>query len=300
VTERKAGRTRAIAGGRSVRAPERARRATRWVGVCLLASIATLPAFARSDGPPGDKVNRPGGQGTCRSTFCHGTVALSSNNNNLSLGGLARRFADPAFKVMYVKGTLYDLTFTHQEIGRKRWGFELAVLDTATSTTNAGQIQVTDAVNTQLLTLSGRTYVEHTLAGTCHNSQICPVGTGCPDRRTWGFGWQAPATDLRATIYACSNATNSDCNNTSADNIRCARIDLSPDPTLPVPYLGVDAASDVQLDWVGGVGPFNAWMHVAADFDDLSAGNPFDLVGEPVSPIVLPDCGGRVCYYLVE
>jgi len=268
--------------------------------VCLLAAVATLPALARSDGPPGDKVNRPGGMGTCRSSLCHGTVPLSPDNNNLSLGGLARRFANPAFKVMYVKGALYDLTFTHQEVGRKRWGFELAVLDTATSTTNAGQLQVTDAVNTKVITLTGRNYIEHTRAGTCHNSLACPVGTGCPDSRTWGFGWQSAATDLKATIYACSNATNSDCNNTGADNIRCTKIDIDPEPALAVTYLGIDTADDVQLDWTGGVGPFNVWMHVAADFDDLSAGNPLELAAEPASPVVLPDCGGRVCYYLVE
>lgn len=282
-------------GGQAVRS-----RTLRWVGVCLLASVATLPAFARSDGPPGDKVNRPGGMGTCRSSLCHGTVALSPDNNNLSLGGLARRFANPSFKVMYVKGALYDLTFTHQEVGRKRWGFELAVLDRATSTTNAGQLAVTDAVNTKLIALTGRTYIEHTRAGTCHASLACPVGTGCPDSRTWQFAWQAPATDLKATIYTCSNAANSDCNNSGADNIRCTKIDIDPEPALTVTYLGIDTADDVQLDWTGGVGPFNVWMHVAADFDDLSAGNPLELTAEPSSPVVLPDCGGKVCYYLVE
>jgi hypothetical protein len=265
----------------------------------LLCSVATYPAFARAEGPPGDRVNRPGGA-TCRGTICHGTVALSPNNNNLSLGGVARRFANPAFKVMYVKGALYDLTFTHQEVGRKRWGFELAVLDTATSATNVGQLQVTDAANTQLITLSLRNYIEQTLAGTCHNSLTCPVGTGCPDTRTWQFAWQAPTTDTKATIYACSNAANSDCNNTGADNIRCTKIDIDPDPALTVTYLGIDAANDVQLDWGGGVGPFNVWMHAAPNFDDLSAGTPLELAAEPGSPVVLPDCGGKVCYYLVE
>jgi hypothetical protein len=155
-------------------------------------------------------------------------------------------------------------------------------------------------VNTKLLTLSGRTYVEHTLAGTCHNSISCPVGVGCPDTKSWVFGWLAPVTDLKATIYSCSNAANSDCNNTGADNIRCAKIDLTPDPNLTITYLGIDGANDVQLDWLGGAGPFNVWMHVAADFDDVSGGSPFELPGQIGSPIILPDCGGRVCYYLVE
>ena len=278
----------------------RSARALRWIGTCHLLLVATLPAFARAEGPPGDRVNRPGGQGTCRNTLCHGTIALSPNNNNLSLAGLARRFDNPAFKVMYVKGALYNLTFTHQEVGRKRWGFELAMLDTASSTTNAGQLQVTDAVNTKLLTLSGRTYIEQTLAGSCHNSLTCPVGVGCPDSRTWPFAWQAPATDLKATVYTCSNAANSDCNNTGADNIRCTKIDIAPDPDLTVTYLGIDASNDVQLDWLGGAGPFNVWMHVAADFDDVSGGNPVELPAEPGSPVVLPDCGGTICYYLVE
>jgi hypothetical protein len=67
-----------------------------------------------------------------------------------------------------------------------------------------------------------------------------------------------------------------------------------------VTYLGVHAANDVQLDWGGGVGPFNVWMHVVPNFDDLSAGTPIELAAEPGSPVVLPDCGGTVCYYLVE
>jgi len=275
-----------------------------WLGVGLAIGLLWIggaaPAFARAEGPPLDRVQRPGGMGTCRGSFCHGTAGLSANNNNLSLGGLARRFANPAFKVMYEKGALYPLTFTHQEIGRKRWGFELAVLDTGTSTTNAGQLQVTDAVNTQLLTLSGRAYIEQTLAGTCHNSLVCPVGTGCPDSRTWQFSWQAPATDLLATAHACSNAANSDCNNTSADNIRCTKVDLTPDPSLTITYLGIDPANDVQLDWAGGVGPFNAWMHLGANFDDVSSGSPVELPGQVAGPVVMPDCGARVCYYLVE
>jgi hypothetical protein len=91
---------------------------------------------ARAPRPPADRWLVRAGRDV-RGTFATGTVALSPNNNSLSWVGW--RGASPArVQVMCVKGRS-DLTFTTGRSG-KRWGFELAVVDTRPALNRAAQV----------------------------------------------------------------------------------------------------------------------------------------------------------------
>jgi hypothetical protein len=64
----------------------------------------------------------------------------------------------------------------------------------------AGQLIVTDAVNSQLSASGGRGYLKHTAVGT---------HAGQPDSAAWAFQWQAPAAGTGPVVfYWCNNAAN--------------------------------------------------------------------------------------------
>src|SRR5262249_61152745 len=64
----------------------------------------------------------------------------------------------------------------------------------------AGTLIVTDSARTRTETGGGRTYIEHTFAGTA------PSAT---NQGSWTFRWRAPATGAgRVTFYAAGNAAN--------------------------------------------------------------------------------------------
>ncbi|UCG41733.1 MAG: hypothetical protein JSU73_07500 [candidate division WOR-3 bacterium] len=151
-------------------------RATAILATC----VALLLAY--SDGPPDSKTGRPG-EGTCAD--CHSGTASGDSSALAGLPG-----------ALYYPESTYILTLGLRYAGQTRWGFELTAVDE--SGRAAGELFVTDSVNTQLSASGGRQYLKQTSAGTQR---------GRPDAASWQFGWHAPtAGSGPITFYWSGNA----------------------------------------------------------------------------------------------
>lgn len=141
--------------------------------------------LAYSSGPPDGTTGRPG-EGTCLD--CHsGPGSADSTDLNGLVGG------------WYQPDSLYSLTLSVRYAGQLRWGFELTVVDD--SGNSAGQLIVTDSVNTQYSS-SAPGYLKQTSAGTFR-------GTSGP--ALWTFNWRAPAVGIGPVrFYWCANAADND------------------------------------------------------------------------------------------
>src|SRR5262245_48552010 len=149
-------------------------------------SFATHRATAFSSGPPPSQTGAPG-EPTCAS--CHFSFPLNSGPGTFTITGL------PA---TYSSGQEVDITITLTQSNRARYGFEVTAL--TDSGAQAGTLIVTDSARTRTETGGGRTYIEHTFAGTA------PSAT---NQGSWTFRWRAPATGAgRVTFYAAGNAAN--------------------------------------------------------------------------------------------
>ncbi len=144
--------------------------------------------LAFSSGPvPG--VTGDFGEPNC--TQCHTSFPLNVPGGTLAISGV------PA---QYAPGQVYPITVTLSKSGQRRWGFELSVR-TVGSAAQAGTLVVTDAARTQIVSLNGIQYIEHTAQGT----QL-----GAP-QGSWTFNWQAPAGNIGAIRFsAAGNAANGD------------------------------------------------------------------------------------------
>lgn len=228
---------------------------------------------------------------------------MTSNNGKLLLGGILGSFNSRSeFRVTFTKGRLHEMRLTHADTGIKRWGFELAALDTATSSVNTGTLLVSDPDNTSIVAdIGSREYVEHTQLGTCMTGLECPSAAGCPDLQSWDFQWLAPSSDEAVTFYFCSNAANADCGASGDDRIRCDLVSAVPETEVQVALPGGPESGGILLEWVGGIPDFNGWMRTKPDFDELDGtAGPQRFGGLSGPDAVLPDCGQPLCFYIVE
>jgi hypothetical protein len=118
--------------------------------------IISVPAifgivWANGGGPP-DALTAAPGETTCAD--CHGN--LDSGNGNVTITG------PPS----YAPGDTLDLVVVVQQNGRRKWGFEMTVLDD--SDAPIGNLIISEPTRTQLSIdgATGREYVKHTAAGT--------------------------------------------------------------------------------------------------------------------------------------
>jgi hypothetical protein len=151
------------------------------------------PAHAFSAGPPAGVTGAPGEQ-TC--VICHSSFALNSGTGTVTINTPSS----------YQPGQTYQISVQDQttDQSRKRWGFELTVLDG--SNNGAGTFDKTDITN--VLTNDGpgfnRNYIEHNSSGTFE---------GQTGGATWQFNWVAPKTDVGpVTFYVATNMANGDHN----------------------------------------------------------------------------------------
>lgn len=155
---------------------------TMWLGVGQ--------AWPYSSGPPNGLTGAPG-ELTC--ALCHGDGSLNTG------GGRFRLF--PAER-LYAPGDTLTVTVAIEQLGQRRWGFELTAVDHDGQ--SAGTLLVTDAARTQVARgLDGRQYLKHTGTGT---------DEGVLDRAPgWAFQWIAPPAGTGSlTFYATGNAANGD------------------------------------------------------------------------------------------
>jgi hypothetical protein len=153
-------------------------------------SILNPTAGAFSGGPPPGYTRAPGEEPEACAE-CH----LSPGDPG---AGQISITAPP----MYVPGQTYQITVTHTnpDTSRRRWGFQLTVLDT--SDEKAGELQNT-SVLTQIITGGpggNRQYIEHSSSGTFIDQQ---------GGASWTFNWTAPPADVGVvTFYAAGNHAN--------------------------------------------------------------------------------------------
>ena len=138
-------------------------------------------SFFYTGGSPAGKTGAPG-EGNC--TQCHAgmvnsgltTSTLTSSGNN-----------------EYVPGNTYNLTLDIQN-GSTKNGFQIVVLDSI-SNSNAGNLTITDANNTKLISGNNRSYISHKAPGTSLTH--------------WSFDWTAPSSNVGPiTFYYAYNVTN--------------------------------------------------------------------------------------------
>jgi hypothetical protein len=144
-------------------------------------STGPLPGFT---GAPGEN--------TC--TECHDEFGEETNT-----GSGALTLTHPS---RYEPGQRMTITVELSAVGQRRWGMQVTAL-TIEGAIPAGEFVLTDPVHTQLIQgPTGRTYVEHTTAGTFFGQR---------DRITWTFDWIAPPRDVGpVAFYATGNAANGD------------------------------------------------------------------------------------------
>ncbi|MFN2493909.1 MAG: PQQ-dependent sugar dehydrogenase [Pyrinomonadaceae bacterium] len=167
---------------------------------------------AFSSGPPAGFTGAPG-EFTCAE--CH--VPPDAGTGRIAV----------VVPQTYVPGQTYPITVqsTNTDLTRRRWGFELTVLDSADE--KAGNLQSANSF-TQVLNDQGpgglRQYIEHTAAGTYAGQQ---------NGASWTFNWTAPAVDVGpVSFYVAGNHANND-GNSSGDNIYFTFVTLAPASSSP-------------------------------------------------------------------
>ncbi|MBN4065914.1 T9SS type A sorting domain-containing protein [Candidatus Amoebophilus asiaticus] len=214
-------------------------------------------------GPPAAMTGAPG-ESTCGNSSCHNTAA------NTGIGSPAISFTGGLF---YVPGQTYTIQVSVTEPPLSKFGFQLVALKDVDNT-NTGTITVTDLTNTLMLTSGGKTFIEHSSAGTVE---------AIPGAGIWSFDWTAPTPAVGTiTFYMASLATNSNGSSTG-DNlyttsltIGCATgISSIVTTTFDLNCNGsADGFASVAV--IGGVLPYTfSWSNSSTDSFaiNLSAGN---------------------------
>src|SRR6185369_3551378 len=189
-------------------------------GFLLTHNAGAPPVHAFSAGPPAGYTGAPGEEPEACAE-CH--VPPDAGTGTISITA----------PQTYVPGQTYPITVTHSnpDPTRKRWVFELTVLDT--SDEKAGELQSTNSL-TQVLNNQGpggkRQYIEHTAVGTF---------VGQSNGASWTFNWTAPPEDIGpVTFYAAGNQANND-GNTSGDFIYRTFVAAAPASTTPDFVIGI-------------------------------------------------------------
>ncbi len=161
---------------------------------------------ASSSGPPPGFTGAPD-ENNC--TACH----LGPSNNG--------QFAILDAPSSYNPGQTYQLRISHinADTTRKRWGFQM----TALAGPNAAGTFANLSSNTQTVTDSGRSYIQHTSAGTF---------AGQTGGAEWTLNWTAPASNVGAvSLYAAGNQANQG-TGPDGDQLYTANVTISaPRPT---------------------------------------------------------------------
>ena len=165
------------------------------------------------------------GQPTCNQQLCHSGNAMNAPGGSLTISGVPGE---------YQPGQTYPITVTLNHPSQRRWGFQLAVR-AVNDGQQAGNIAVTEPLQTERRIQSGIQYIHHTNAGTA-------PGTSGP--KSWTFNWTAPATQVGIIRFnAAGNAANNNTTNTG-DFIYTAQAESNPPsagpgptPTLPITAL---------------------------------------------------------------
>ncbi len=210
---------------------------------------------ATSGGPPAGFSGAPD-ENSC--TACHTNIA---GNGQFTIT------APPA----YVPGQTYQIEVrnTTTDMTRRRWGFQMTSL---VGQTGAGSFANTSA-NTQLLSDSGRNYIEHTATGTF---------AGQTGGNIWTFNWTAPATNVGAvTLYAAGNQADND-TTSEGDRILMSNAVIPPQAVVNFPPI-FDFDGDDKTD-IGIFRPAPAeWWYLRSS-DGGNRAFQFGLTSDKIVP----------------
>ena len=182
-------------------------------------SLLAIPvlASAYSSGPPDSYAGNPPFESNC--TSCHFSFEVNSGDGGLAILGLP---------TVYTPGATYPLMVQLSDPGQVRWGFELTVLDDLDFSLQGGQLQVTDAIGTQISIDPENEvdYLKQTFDGIHDGTNDGPV--------TWEFEWVAPGPEKESvTFYVAGNAADGDFSLTN-DYIYTQTYTLRPSDPTPV------------------------------------------------------------------
>ena len=159
-----------------MRAGRHRRNGSRWIKVAVVCLAAVATAYGYASGPPAARTGAPGEQ-TC--TQCHNGT-LNSGAGSVAILGVPD---------VYTPGETYTLTVRVSHPDRRRWGFQITALDSASH--GVGTFGLVNRNITRLVNgtgqQAGRVYIEHTTNGTFQ---------GQTQNAEWEMKWTAPATDV--------------------------------------------------------------------------------------------------------
>lgn len=191
--------------------------------ITLLTGSRTIkPVQAFAEGPNAGVTGAPG-ELTCAVAGCH------EGQPNTGKGQLL--ITAPS---AYEPGKVYEITVKHMttDKSRRRWGFQLTVLDQTNN--KAGDLQSSGSLTQVIPGGPGgnRQYIEHGFLGTFQGQQF---------QASWTFNWTAPDTDIGPVIfYSAGNEANNDGSNTG-DQIYTTNTTVSAGVTVTGPPV-IDSA----------------------------------------------------------
>ena len=182
--------------------------------LCGLASIFISGTDKTSGAHPGS-TGAPG-EATCAQPTCHTNASVSPGDSVNII-----TFGQPGDSV-YEAGKVYAMKVTVNKANIKKFGFQVVSL-ADNDNKYAGQLQVTDAIRTNLQTglapTADRRYITHRSAGTLATTE----GT-----TEWTFNWKAPSNNRGpVTFYVATNCTNND-NTNQHDAIFLSQLKIQP------------------------------------------------------------------------
>lgn len=194
----------------------------------VLLGISLIVLTSKSSGPAasgnGNRTGSPGSSGTCSSCHSGGSFGASITASVTDLLG------NPV--TAYIPGdSLYVEFQVASTSGTPKYGFQSVMLTNTNA--NAGNFDLTLTANTQITTLSGKKYPEHSAKSTTGNFKV---------------RWVAPATGTgTVTLYYIGNAVNNN-SGTSGDQPT-----LGQSLTLTeVLFFTADATQDSSVSCNGG------------------------------------------------
>ncbi len=197
---------------------------TALAGVFLLSGkIFVEKTHANIAGPP---AARSGAPGELSCVECHNATAG------------AGQFTITA-PTNYTPGQTYSIQVrnTTSDTTRKRWGFQMTSLGTGGTAGSFTNINATTQLKSSAST--GRTYIEHTSAGTYINQTGGAV---------WSFNWTAPATNIgTVTFYAAGMQANND-GSESGDQTYLKTAVIQPAVTVAATHVVSDFDGDGKTD----------------------------------------------------
>lgn len=172
-------------------------------------TVTKVRAFA--EGPNAGNTGAPGDL-TCAVAGCHASI----------VNGGPGQFTILAPDT-YEPGKTYEIVVKHTttETNRRRWGFQLTVLDGMNN--RVGNLEDTTGLTQVLIGGPGgrRQYIEHNFLGTFRGQTL---------GATWTFNWTAPSNDAGPIkMYAAGNQANNDGNNTG-DEIYTTNTSIASSP----------------------------------------------------------------------